>query len=189
VNPNLNLPNAITGSRLLLSALLALLLMFEQTMWLAFWAWVTFTIAAVSDFVDGYLARRWNSVTILGKLLDPLADKVLVTTALVMLIPLGKVPAWVALLMLCREILVTGLRGVASSVGVVIAASQLGKWKSIIQYIALGTLIFPEALSPIPNLHGIGTAILYAALLITIWSGWDYFFRLRHVFLDSPSPQ
>jgi len=116
--------------------------------------------------------------------MDPLADKVLVTTALVMLIPTGKMPAWVALIILCREIVVTGLRGVASSSGVVVDASSLGKWKSTIQYIGLGTLIFPLGVLPIPFLHQIGLAIVYVALVLTIWSGIDYFYKLRRIFLE-----
>ena len=163
-----------------------LLLLLEQTKGVAFLAWLVFAIAAGSDWIDGYFARKYKEVTVLGKLMDPLADKVLVTTALVMLIPTGKLPAWIALIILCREIVVTGLRGVASSSGIVVAASSLGKWKSIIQYIALGTLIFPLGLLPIPQLHQIGHAILYVALVLTVWSGIDYFYKLRSLFLDDP---
>jgi len=143
-----------------------------------------FTIAAVSDWVDGYFARRYKAITVLGKLMDPLADKVLVATALIMLIPSGKLPAWVALIILCREIIITGLRGAASSSGIVVAASNLGKWKSTLQYIGLGILIFPLGVLPIPYLHQIGMAIIYVALLLTIWSGIDYFYKLRRIFLE-----
>ena len=179
-----HLPNLITAVRFLLTALLAVLLMFEQTTSMGFLCWLIFTIAACSDWVDGYLARRYEAVTVLGKLMDPLADKILVTTALIMLIPLGRLPAWVALVILSREMLVTGLRGVASSSGVVVAASNLGKIKSIMQYIGLGTLIFPLGLLPIPFLHQIGLALVYLALVLTVWSGLDYFYKLRRVFLD-----
>ncbi len=179
-----NLPNLITGSRFILSGCLMLLLLREQTTTNAFIAWLVFSIAAGSDWIDGYYARKYKEVTVLGKLMDPLADKVLVTTALIMLIPTGKLPAWIALIILCREIVVTGLRGVASSSGIVVSASSLGKWKSIIQYIALGTLIFPLGVLPIPFLHQIGLAILYVALLLTVWSGVDYFYKLRRIFLE-----
>lgn len=180
-----NLPNLITGGRFLLSGCLMLLLLLEQTPNTALVAFWVFAIAAGSDWIDGYFARRYKSETVLGKLMDPLADKVLVTTALVMLIPLGRVPAWLALIILCREIVITGLRGVASSsAGIVVAASGLGKIKSIIQYLGLGTLIFPLGVLPIPYLHHIGLAILYVALVITIWSGIDYFYKLRRVFLE-----
>jgi CDP-diacylglycerol--glycerol-3-phosphate 3-phosphatidyltransferase len=183
-----NLPNLITGCRFLLSGCLMVLLLQEQTEQVSFVAWVVFSIAAGSDWIDGYFARKRKEITVLGQLMDPLADKVLVTTALVMLIPFGKIPAWVALVILCREIVVTGLRGVASSSGIVVAASSLGKWKSIIQYIGLGTLIFPDSLLPIPYLHQIGLGIVYVALVLTVWSGIDYFYTLRRVFLEDEQP-
>jgi CDP-diacylglycerol--glycerol-3-phosphate 3-phosphatidyltransferase len=178
-----NLPNLITGSRFIMAGILAVLLMFEQTTSMAFFSWLLFTVAASTDWVDGYFARRFGSVTALGKLMDPLADKILVTTALVMLIPLGRLPAWIALVILSRELIITGLRGMVSAEGVVVAASGLGKIKSIIQYIGLGTLIFPLGVLPIPYLHQIGLGIVYIALVLTIWSGLDYFYKLRHVYL------
>ncbi|WP_240193540.1 CDP-diacylglycerol--glycerol-3-phosphate 3-phosphatidyltransferase [Desulfobulbus alkaliphilus] len=180
----LNLPNMITGSRFILSGCLMLLLLQEQTIPLALLSCLVFTVAAVSDWVDGYFARRYEAITVLGKLMDPLADKVLVATALIMLIPSGKLPAWVALIILWREIIVTGLRGAASSSGIVVAASNLGKLKSTLQYIGLGILIFPLGVLPIPYLHHIGMAIMYLALLLTIWSGADYFYKLRRLFLE-----
>ena len=179
-----HLPSLITAFRFLLTALLAVLLMCEQTRAMAFFSWFVFSIAACTDWVDGYVARRYGAVTVLGKLMDPLADKVLVATALIMLIPLGRLPAWITLVILSREMLVTGLRGVASSSGIVVAASGLGKLKSIMQYIGLGTLIFPLDLLPIPYLHRIGLVLLYVALILTVWSGLDYFYKLRRVFLD-----
>ena len=180
----LNLPNLITGSRFILSGCLMLLLLQEQTIHNALLSWLVFSIAAGSDWIDGYFARRYESITVLGKLMDPLADKVLVTTALVMLIPSGKLPAWVALIILWREIVITGLRGISSSAGIVVAASSQGKWKSITQYIGLGTLIFPLGVLPIPYLHQIGMAIVYVALVLTVWSGFDYFYKLRRIFLE-----
>ncbi|HDO30849.1 MAG TPA: CDP-diacylglycerol--glycerol-3-phosphate 3-phosphatidyltransferase, partial [Desulfobacteraceae bacterium] len=121
--------------------------------------------------------------TVLGQLMDPLADKVLVATAFIMLIPLGRLPAWLALVIICRELIITGLRGIAASSGIVVAASRLGKLKSIIQYLGLGTLIFPLDLLPLPFLHRLGLAIVYVALVLTIWSGFDYFLKLRRIFL------
>ncbi len=179
-----NLPNLITGSRFLLSGCLMMLLLQEQTLAVSLFAWFVFFVAAGTDWVDGYFARKYKAITVLGQLMDPLADKVLVTTALVMLIPTGKLPAWVALIILCRELVVTGLRGVASSTGLVIAASSLGKWKSTIQYIGLGTLIFPLGVLPIPNLHHIGLAIVYVAMILAVWSGVDYFYKVRRIFLE-----
>lgn len=161
-----------------------MLLLQEQTLAVSLFAWFVFFVAAGTDWVDGYFARKYKAITVLGQLMDPLADKVLVTTALVMLIPTGKLPAWVALIILCRELVVTGLRGVASSTGLVIAASSLGKWKSTIQYIGLGTLIFPLGVLPIPNLHHIGLAIVYVAMILAVWSGVDYFYKVRRIFLE-----
>ncbi|MGR0480603.1 MAG: CDP-diacylglycerol--glycerol-3-phosphate 3-phosphatidyltransferase [Candidatus Electronema sp. V4] len=177
-----HLPNLITAARLVLTALLAVLLMLQQSKGLAVLCCLIFTIAAVTDLLDGYVARRYGAVSNLGKLIDPLADKLLVTTALIMLIPLNRLPPWIALLILSREMLVTGLRGIASSAGVVMAASGLGKIKSITQYVGLGILIFPVGVLPIPFLHEIGLALVYVALILTLWSGFDYFYRLRRVF-------
>ncbi len=184
MNQIVTLPNVITGIRFFLAAILAYMLMLEQTVWMGFFSWLVFAVAAVSDWVDGYFARRYQSETVLGKLMDPLADKVLVATALIMLIPLGRLPAWVALVILCRELMVTGLRGIAASSGIVVKASGLGKWKSIIQYIGLGTLIFPLTLLPLPFLHDLGLWIVYVSVVLTIWSGFDYFFKLRQVFME-----
>lgn len=183
MNPMRHVPNLITAARLVLTSLLAVLLMLEQSKGLAIFCCILFTIAAVTDVVDGYVARRYAAISTLGKLLDPLADKLLVCTALIMLIPLQRIPAWIALLILSRELLVTGLRGIASSSGIVVAASDLGKLKSITQYVGLGILIFPLNVLPIPFLHEIGMILVYIALLLTLWSGADYFYRLRRVFL------
>jgi CDP-diacylglycerol--glycerol-3-phosphate 3-phosphatidyltransferase len=185
MNPMRHLPNLITAARLILTSLLAVLLMFveEEKKGLAVLCCLLFTIAAVTDLLDGYVARRYGAVSTLGKLLDPLADKLLVTTALIMLIPLNRLPAWIALLILSRELLVTGLRGIASSAGIVVAASELGKIKSITQYVGLGILIFPLGVLPIPFLHHLGLFLVYIALVLTLWSGADYFYRLRRVFL------
>ncbi len=166
-----------------LAGILACLLLLEQTVPVAFLSWAIFSVAAGSDWVDGYVARKYKSETILGKLMDPLADKVLVATALIMLIPLGRIPAWLVLLILCRELIITGLRGVAASAGIVVAASGMGKLKSIIQYIGLGTLIFPLGLLPVPSLHLLGLAIVYLSLGLSIWSGLNYFLKLKDVFL------
>lgn len=182
-----NLPNTITAIRFVLAAILAIMLMLEQTMWMGFFTWLVFSIAAGTDWVDGYFARLYKSETVLGQLMDPLADKVLVTTSLIMLIPLGRVPAWLVLVILCREIIITGLRGIAASSGIVVPASGLGKIKSIIQYIGIGTLIFPLGLVPIPYLHQIGLSIVYISLVLTIWSGLDYFYKLKQIFLAPPS--
>ncbi len=184
-----NLPNTITATRFVLAAILALMMMVDQTVWMGFFTCLVFAIAAGTDWIDGYFARLYKSETILGQLMDPLADKVLVATALIMLIPLGRVPAWLVLIILCRELIITGLRAIAASSGIVVAASGLGKIKSIVQYIGIGALIFPLDLLPLPFLHRLGMGILYVSLVLTIWSGLDYFYKLKQIFLAPPSSQ
>lgn len=186
MNQVINLPNSITAFRFLLAAVLTGMLMLEQTVLLGFLSWLVFVIAVGSDWVDGFFARRYKSETVLGQLMDPLADKVLVATALIMLIPLGRLPAWLALLIICREMIVTGLRGVAASSGIVVAASRMGKIKSVVQYVGLGTLIFPLDLVQLSFLHRLGLMIMYVSLVLTIWSGIDYFLKLKNLFLAPP---
>jgi CDP-diacylglycerol--glycerol-3-phosphate 3-phosphatidyltransferase len=138
-----------------------------------------FVVATVTDLFDGYLARRYQMVTSLGKLLDPLADKLLVCAAMIMLIPPERVPAWMVAIVVAREIGVTALRGVASTEGVVIAASSLGKAKTLLLNIGVAALILHY---PLPLLLGLdahlfGMAFLIGGIVLTAWSGLDYFFR------------
>jgi CDP-diacylglycerol--glycerol-3-phosphate 3-phosphatidyltransferase len=149
-------------------------------------AFCLFLSAALTDLADGYFARKQKSETVLGKLMDPLADKVVVAVALIMLIPMHRVSAWVCFIILARELMVTGLRGVAASSGIVVSASALGKVKSVLQYTALCVLIFPPNLLPIPFLHQLGQVILLFSMVLTVWSGFDYFYRLQKVFLAPP---
>ena len=138
-------------------------------------AWI-FITAAVTDLLDGWLARRGRMVTSIGKLLDPLADKLLVCAAMVMLIPSGRVPAWMVAIIVGREIGVTALRGVASTEGLVIAASSLGKAKTILLSIGVGALILNYPVFGI-DIHLLGMLFLVPGLILTAWSGLDYFFR------------
>ena len=119
----LNLPNLLTLGRVAAVPAVVVLLLFD-TRAAGFWAAVVFGVAAITDWLDGWLARKWQVVTVLGKFLDPLADKLIVMAALIMLIPYGRVPAWAVFLILAREMVVTGLRSIASSEGIVIAASD-----------------------------------------------------------------
>lgn len=176
------LPNILTGLRFALVPVLVVLFSIAQTVPIALGTFFVFTFAALTDFVDGYFARKYQSETVLGQLMDPLADKVLVTTALIMLIPLGRVPAWVCLLIVGREIIITGLRGLAASTGVVVPAGLIGKIKSNFQYFAIGLLIFPLGVLPVPYLHQLGKVLLYISVVMAIWSGIDYFYNLRHIF-------
>lgn len=180
------LPNILTAYRFAVVPFLLLCLLPGVDQWTQIVAFILFLSAALTDLADGYIARRQKSETVLGKLMDPLADKVLVAVALIMLIPIGRVPAWASFLILARELVVTGLRGVAASSGIVVAASRMGKIKSVLQYIALCVLIFPPGLLPLPFLHEAGLNILYISVFMTIWSGVDYFYRFQKVFLVRP---
>jgi CDP-diacylglycerol--glycerol-3-phosphate 3-phosphatidyltransferase len=180
-----HIPNILTGYRFIAAPLLLFCLYPGADVWISLTGFFLYLSAALTDLADGYIARKYQAESVLGKLMDPLADKVLVAAALVMLIPLGRMPAWVAFLILSRELVVTGLRGVAASSGLVIAASQLGKWKSMVQLIALGTLMFPDGVLPLPYLHHVGHVVLYVALVLTIWSGIDYFYRFQRLYLNS----
>jgi CDP-diacylglycerol---glycerol-3-phosphate 3-phosphatidyltransferase len=132
-----------------------------------------FALAAVTDGLDGYIARRQQSVTTFGKLMDPLADKLLVVAALISLVSLDRLAAWAAMVIIAREIAVTGLRALAAERGVVIAASWLGKLKTLLQVAAIFALIVFE---PAPAW---ADALLYLAVAVTVISGADYFFGLR----------
>lgn len=145
-------------------------------------ATVLFTLAMFTDLFDGYIARRFGMVTDLGKLLDPLADKLMVCAAMVMLIPPGRVPAWIVAIIVAREIGVTALRGAASTEGLVIAASPIGKWKTVILSIGVGALILNYPLLGF-DFHLMGMLFLVAGLVLTAWSGLDYFLRfLKEIF-------
>ena len=142
------------------------------TCWIAMFL---FALAAISDFVDGYIARKEQQVTNFGKFLDPLADKLLICAILVEMVGLGWVPAWIVNIIIIRELSVTGLRAVAADKGVVIAADWYGKWKTTFQIIAMIPLLIHYDFLGIP-MHTLGTLVLYIALVLTIFSGCNYFY-------------
>ena len=182
-NSIVTLPNLLTGYRFAVVPVLLFCFYPGVGKGVSLFAFFLFLSAAFTDLADGYYARKHKIETVLGKLIDPLADKVLVATALIMLIPMDRLPAWVSFVILARELMITGLRGVAASSGIVVAASGLGKIKSISQYTALCILIFPADLLPIPYLHQLGLLILYVSMVLTVWSGVDYFYKFQKVFL------
>jgi len=139
---------------------------------------IFFTVASLTDLLDGYLARKYQLVTNLGKLLDPLADKILVLGTMVFLVALNRLPGWMVVVVLSRELAVTSLRGVAGADGVVIAASKLGKYKTVFQDVALG---FVMLYYPVygANVYAVGMVSMMAAVILTIWSGIDYFWAFR----------
>ncbi|MDH3976546.1 MAG: CDP-diacylglycerol--glycerol-3-phosphate 3-phosphatidyltransferase [Deltaproteobacteria bacterium] len=174
-----NTANYLTLSRVVLIPLIMFCLFFEGKV-AAFIAALIFAVASATDWLDGYLARKNQTVSTLGKFLDPLADKLLVMTTMIMLIPLGRISAWIVVLILAREIAITGLRGVASSEGIVIAASNLGKYKTGFQIAALIGLLLHFNYYGI-NFHILGTLLLWIALGLTLWSGYDYLKKFKEV--------
>lgn len=174
-----NLPNTITMLRIGVVPVLVFLPFAMSKGGSQFMAWA-FTVAALSDLVDGWLARRGNVVTSIGKLLDPLADKLLVSTALVMLLAAGRLEGMaegmLVVVIVGRELAVTGLRGIASSHGEIVAASWHGKVKAVIQNVAVGALLFHYETLGLPA-HDIGVSLLAVAAALTLWSGYVYFAR------------
>jgi len=153
----------------------------------SFIAALVYMATAATDFLDGWLARRTNQVTVIGKFLDPLADKLIAMAALVMLVHLGRVAAWVVILVMAREFAVTGLRTIAMSEGIVIAAGQEGKYKTAVQLCGLVFLLhhytypidfFVVTMSVDAN--RVGTVLLYISVFFSVWSGWNYFAGFVH---------
>jgi len=178
----LNLPNMLSLSRVFLAPLVMVFLtlraQFGSFLGLPFGdllAGVVFIVAAATDTVDGYVARKHGMVTNFGKLVDPLADKILVTAALVSLVQLQRLPAWIVVVIVSREFFVTGLRMVAISEGEVIPASSLGKVKTVVQITAILLVIF--------NLPG-GLLAMWVAMLVTVASGTDYFLKSKNLFVE-----
>ncbi|MBM4332286.1 MAG: CDP-diacylglycerol--glycerol-3-phosphate 3-phosphatidyltransferase [Deltaproteobacteria bacterium] len=170
-----NIPNLLSFFRIAAIPFVVILLLFPAPL-PSFLAALFFSIASLTDLLDGYIARHQKSETSVGKLLDPLADKLLINSALIMLISLGRVPAWMVVLLVGREIAVTGLRGIAAAQGVVIAASNWGKAKTIFETIAIIGLMLHYKYLGI-NFHLIGMLLLWVALGISLWSGIDYFYK------------
>lgn len=175
-----NLPNTLTLVRVSCIPLVFICLCFPGR-WGSFLAALFFGMAFATDFLDGYFARRHGNVTVLGKFLDPLADKMLVTATMIMLIPLNRIPVWVVLLIVVREIAVTGLRAIAAKEGIVIQASVLAKYKTVFQSTAtIGLCLHYEYFNI--DFHLVGTVFLALALILTMWSGWAYFRRFSEIF-------
>jgi CDP-diacylglycerol--glycerol-3-phosphate 3-phosphatidyltransferase len=171
-----NLPNTITVLRTAALPVLLLYPLYDDPGGSRFVAWV-FIVAALTDLLDGWLARRGKQVTSIGKLLDPLADKLLAATALIVLLAMDRIPlwaTWMVVVIVGRELAVTGLRGLASAGGHVLAASWLGKLKTLTQNIAIGALLFHFPQAGIPA-HEVGMAFLFLSTAVTLASGYLYF--------------
>ena len=171
---SLNLPNFITLTRILLIPVFVVLFA-TPTPNRSLSAALVFVVAAVTDLLDGYLARRNGQVTTLGKLLDPIADKLLVLSALILLVNIERVSALVAILIIAREVAVTGVRAIAAGEGMVIAAETTGKYKMALQVVAIVLLVLEGTfLSDLGNLHLAGIVTLYLSLVLGYVSGGQY---------------
>jgi CDP-diacylglycerol--glycerol-3-phosphate 3-phosphatidyltransferase len=171
---SVNLPNFLTLVRILLIPVFVVIFL-APTPDRSLLAAVVFTVAAVTDLLDGYIARRTGQVTKLGKLLDPLADKLLVLSALILLVNIDRVSAVVALLIIARELAVTGIRAIAAGERLIIAAEVTGKYKMALQVIAIILLILEgTGLAELGNMHLAGTGTLYLSLVLGYISGGQY---------------
>jgi CDP-diacylglycerol---glycerol-3-phosphate 3-phosphatidyltransferase len=192
----LNAPNAITLARI---AMIPVFLWFtwRESRVDSFVAAMIYAVTGATDFLDGWIARKKGLVTVIGKFLDPLADKLIVMAALVMLVHLGRVAAWVVIVVMAREFIVTGLRTIAMSEGVVIAAGQEGKSKTAFQVASI-TFLIMHYQYPIDafwftfdlDANRAGTWLLYVSLFFSVWSAWNYFVDfVRAVYRPEGGPQ
>jgi CDP-diacylglycerol--glycerol-3-phosphate 3-phosphatidyltransferase len=179
-----NLPNTLTLLRIFLVPLVVVLLLTRTEGGLLAGAGV-FGLGVATDYLDGYLARRRKQVTRLGILLDPLADKLLTTVAFIALLEMGAAPAWMVAIIVGREIAVTGLRNVASSRGLLMAASALGKAKMVLQVVAIFALLLAQKF---PGVRGAGLVLLWLAVIVTLASALDYINKFRKAMSTSYRP-
>ncbi|MEO0542842.1 MAG: CDP-diacylglycerol--glycerol-3-phosphate 3-phosphatidyltransferase [Pseudomonadota bacterium] len=185
-----SIPNLLTYGRILAVPLIVLLFFVPNTLepsaamrWFAFWV---FVIASLTDWLDGYLARKWNETSNIGRMLDPIADKLLVSVILLILAADGTIAGWsiwAGVIILCREILVSGLREYLASAKVSVPVSQLAKWKTTVQLVAIGLLVLgPAGNDVMPYVTEAGLTLLWIAALLTLYTGYDYFRSgMRHV--------
>lgn len=174
----LNLPNFLASLRILLAPLMFWIILNPQIFtdngyhisWNYYFASLLFVLASVTDFFDGYIAREWNQMTMLGAILDPLADKMLTLAAFLGLMMIGEASAWAIYIIIVRELFITGLRTVAVSEGITVKASWAGKVKTVGQMIAIGFLLMHWPL---------GTELLWVAVALTVYSGLEYLWGFR----------
>jgi CDP-diacylglycerol--glycerol-3-phosphate 3-phosphatidyltransferase len=171
----LNLPNAITMLRIGIIPVLFLLLLSPGPTESLIIAGI-FVVAALTDLLDGYIARRYQIVTTMGKFLDPIADKLVVNTAMILMIPLGRIPAWIVAVIIIRDFTVDGIRTIASSEDVIIQSSRLAKQKTLCQVVAVTALMIHYPFLG-ADAHLVGIVILYVALFLTLYSGLDYLMK------------
>ncbi len=172
----MNLPNKLTVARVLMIPFFVVLLLLPLGAWSDWAALAIFVVASLTDLFDGKIARKYNLVTDFGKFMDPLADKLLVCSAMICLIELGRIPAWVVVIIIAREFTISGFRLIAAEKGVVIAAGIYGKFKTTFQMIMVILMI-----ANIPVLSIVTTIVMYIALILTIVSLIDYIWNNRGV--------
>jgi cardiolipin synthase len=189
----LALPNLLTYGRCVAVPLVAACLFWsdilEGGIWLRWVALALYIVAAITDFFDGYLARVWSQQSAIGRMLDPIADKLLVSTSLLMLASDGTIRGWslwAAIVILCREILVSGLREFLAELRVSVPVTRLAKWKTTAQLVAVAVLLAgPAADKLVPGITLFGLILLWIAALLTLYTGWDYFRAgARHLIED-----
>jgi CDP-diacylglycerol--glycerol-3-phosphate 3-phosphatidyltransferase len=185
----LTMPNVLTLCRIATVPLMVCLLRFTGPI-ASGSAAAVFFVASITDFLDGYIARSYGSGTNLGKFLDPLADKLIVMSALVMLTGMPRsphVPAWMVVVLVSRELVITGLRGIAAVEGRIIAADELGKYKMVLQCIAIQGLLIHYTYCHV-EFFAAGMFMLWIAMVVSVWSAVDYIVKARDVFSARPRP-
>ncbi len=176
----MNLPNKLTIFRVILIPFFVVLLLFDITAYDKWIALAIFIVASLTDFLDGYIARKYNLVTNFGKFMDPLADKLLVCSALICLVELGRIASWIVIVIIAREFIISGFRLIASDNGVVIAASYWGKFKTTFQMIMICLMI--ANLEPLQLFTDI---VMWIALILTVVSLMDYLIKNKEVMKET----
>lgn len=183
----LNTPNKITLGRIFVLPLIVFFLIFPSRT-TSFLAALIFALASLSDWLDGHLARRTSQITNLGKMLDPIADKLLLAAALIPLVELGRAPAWIVVILIGREFAVTGLRAIAAERGYIIAASFLGKYKTTVEILTVIFLILNYRWGPV-SFAFLGKVGLWIAMILSLISAVDYFNKFWNRIEDVPLPR
>jgi cardiolipin synthase (CMP-forming) len=176
-----SLPNLLTYGRIVAVPAIVAILFWSKEDFMRWWALGIFVVAAITDYFDGYFARAWHQYSAIGRMLDPIADKLLVAATLLMLVAdetIASFSIWAAIIILCREILVSGLREFLAELRVSVPVTKIAKWKTTAQLVAIGFLIAgPAGDSILPEglTIRIGLGLLWVAAALTLYTGWDYF--------------
>ena len=185
----MNLPNRLTTIRFLLAIPFIIFLQESESgkyeLIFRMIALAIFIVASLTDFFDGYIARKYNLITDFGKIMDPLADKILVISALVIFVQLNYSPGWISIVVLAREFLISGIRIMAAAKGEIIAAGNLGKYKTTSQMIVviIALIIGPISVNILGLDFTVTELLMLIPVILTIWSGWEYTFKAKHYFI------